>query len=181
MASLSSLLFIVFFDSNIYVLVLGFVSFLILWMGKYLKLFRSIHGIQRKSGGSYLLPISIVITFIVSRQLSNPALFSIPILILAISDPLAAVFGVEFAHRSKNISLLSVQLHKTRIGTGVFFISAFLISYMGLHFYKFPIMDAFALSLLMALSTSLAELVSPKGTDNLTIPLMSLLNIWLFW
>lgn len=180
LASLSSILFVLVFDSISHVIAIGFIAFLILYISKRKKVFKSINGIDRKSAGSYLLPISITLVFIVSHQLSEPILFVLPILTLGISDPLAAIIGVQFAHKSKNIIVLSYDTNKTQIGTLTFLISSFLISYACLYYYDYSIFDIILISFTLAIFNTFTELISPRGIDNITIPIMSLLVLLSF-
>lgn len=66
------------------------------FIGKYRNAFKSIDSVKRKTGGSYLLPVSICILFYFSNTQSNTLIFVLPLLILGISDPLAGTFGMMY-------------------------------------------------------------------------------------
>jgi hypothetical protein len=93
-----------------------FFFFTILFVSKRIKQLKSIHDIERQSMGSYMLPVAIYLTFLVSALLNNSFLFILPILIL---------------------------------------------------------------TLVIAVVSTLAELISWKGTGNLTIPMSVLLMLML--
>ena len=65
-ATLSTITFPFLFNSHWYVLVLALFFFVLLFVSRHGTQLRSIHDIARKSVGSYLLPLSIYITFLIS-------------------------------------------------------------------------------------------------------------------
>jgi phosphatidate cytidylyltransferase len=162
-STLSCLLFPVLFSSPWYVFILMSIAFCILFFGYHAKKFVSINAVNRETYGSFLLPVSIGITYYLSLFFRNQLLFTLPILILAISDSLACVCGKIF--KSKNL-----RPHKTVIGTSVFFLSTFVISNCLLYSQSLELKNAW-IALGISVVTSAVELISSKGSDNLTIPL----------
>ncbi|MEN6445451.1 MAG: phosphatidate cytidylyltransferase, partial [Candidatus Cloacimonas sp.] len=79
-ATLSTITFPYLFTDHWYVLVLALFFFLILFVSRKGTLLRSINDIDRISVGSYLLPISIYLTFLISSKLENEFLYILPIL-----------------------------------------------------------------------------------------------------
>ena len=63
------------FTSHWYILILAIFFFAALFITQHAKQLKSIHDINRKSIGSYLLPLSIYITFLVSFKLDNKFVF----------------------------------------------------------------------------------------------------------
>jgi len=63
-------------------------------------------------------------------------------------------------------------LNKTWLGTGAFLVTSFVISIIALYFHteSFDV-KTFGLALSVALASTLGELISWRGSDNLTIPL----------
>jgi dolichol kinase len=146
------------------VLILVISSFLILYIGNKKSLLNSICSVDRKTCGAYLLPVSIGVTYYISIWwLQNNLFFILPIVILAISDPLAYYFGTVY--KSKRI-----KSGKTAIGTLAFFLSTFIICSLIFWFQSAEIKNI-GIALCISVVVSVIELISPNGTDNLTIPL----------
>jgi dolichol kinase len=169
------------FTSHWYILILALFFFAALYLTQYSKQLNSIHGIGRKSVGSYLLPISIYITFLISFKLENKFVFILPMLILAICDPMAAILGMNIKKNNGKIKLFGIKTDKSFIGSGAFLFTASIISLIALYFHR-NIFDlkTFWLALLIAIAGTLAELISWRGSDNLTIPLSVVLVLVLF-
>ena len=171
-STLSCLLIPVCFTSHRYVLVLGILSFLILYIGYRKQLFSSIDSVNRKTYGSYLLPISFGFVYCVFILLQNKLFFVLPILILGISDPLACVFGKMYKSKI-------VRFNKTAIGSLAFLISTFIISSWVLML-QMDGFQAVGTALGISIITTVVELFSPKGSDNLTIPLSVVGSLLIF-
>ncbi|NLE35669.1 MAG: phosphatidate cytidylyltransferase [Bacteroidales bacterium] len=169
------------FPSHWYVLVLAVLFAAVLFTTRRGKLLKSIHDIDRRSMGSYLLPISVYITFLGADLLDNKILYILPILILAVCDPLAAILGINIKTFNHKISIFGLKLNKTWLGTSAFLSSSFIISLIALFYFRGVFdLKTFWLALLVAVVTMLAELVSWRGSDNLSIPLSALLVLYLF-
>jgi len=173
--SLSTLLCLsvpVFFSSHCYALLFVIGSFFILYIGNKKQLLNSIYFVNRKTYGAYLLPVSIGITFYISQWLQNNLFFILPIVVLAISDPLACYFGQTY--KSKIL-----KSGKTVIGTLTFFLSTLIISSFIL-FHQSAGIKMAGIALGISVTTSGVELMSPNGSDNLTIPLSVIVSLMLF-
>jgi dolichol kinase len=169
------------FPSHWYVLVLAVLFAAVLFITRRGKLLKSIHDIDRRSMGSYLLPISVYVTFLGADLVDNKIMYILPILILAVCDPLAAILGINIKNHNHNIRLCGMQLNKTWLGTGAFLSSSFIISLIALFYFRGVFdLKTFWLALLVAVVTMLAELISWRGSDNLSIPLSALLVLQLF-
>ena len=169
------------FTSHWYVLILAAIFFLVLFITQYSKQLNSIHDIERKSVGSYLLPLSIYTTFLVSSLLENKFVFILPMLILAICDPMAAILGMNIKKYNGRIKIFGRKLNKTWLGSGAFLVSSFVISIIALYFHR-GIFDlkTFWLAMAVAIIGTLSELISWRGSDNLSIPLSVVLMLVLF-
>ncbi|MFW5831735.1 MAG: phosphatidate cytidylyltransferase [Prolixibacteraceae bacterium] len=180
-ATLSTITFPYLFDDHWYVLALSVFFFVVLFLSRHGTNLKSIHDISRKSIGSYLLPVSIYITFLISILIGNKFIFILPMLILAISDPLAGILGINLKNYNHKIKLFGFKTNKTWLGSGSFLVSSFIISIIALYFNRM-VFDAktFWLALSIAVLGTLAEMLSGWGTDNLTIPMSVLLLLVLF-
>ncbi|WP_346854229.1 phosphatidate cytidylyltransferase [uncultured Draconibacterium sp.] len=159
------------FSSHWYVLVLALIFFVALFVTQYSKQLKSIHDIERKSIGSYLLPAAIYITFLISNLLDNKFIYILPMLILGICDPMAAIVGMGMKKNNHQIKLFGVATGKSIFGSGAFLFTSFIISLIALYFHR-GLFDfkTFWLAAFIAIISSLAELISWRGSDNLTIP-----------
>ena len=179
-ATLSSLSFVLIFQSHWYVLFLGLTFFFILYIGKKNNKFKSIDSVERKTGGSYLLPIAIYIMFYISDVFDTTLYFILPILILGISDPLAGIFGTYFKQKTRVIKLGKHLFNKTIIGSTAFFISTFFLTFITLYFFGFSIQNILILAILISLTDTFVEIISSKGIDNITVPLITFLILFLY-
>ena len=169
------------FPSHWYILVLAVLFAVVLFYTRNGKQLKSIHDIERKSIGSYLLPLSIYLTFLFSNLTGNMFIYILPMLILAVCDPMAAILGINIKAHNGRIKLFGKKLNKTRLGSGTFLVSSFIISIIALYFHR-GVFDSktFWLAMLVASGTMFAELISWRGSDNLSIPLSAVLILVLF-
>ena len=163
-SALSVLLFPHVFKDEGYVLAVCATFFVLLLIANRMRLLHSIDEVGRKTGGSYLLAFSVGVIYYISVIQTNGMLFTLPILILAICDPLAGIIG-------KHANSKHLLNGKTIAGSITFLISSLCISL----FYLSAVhhQSVFTLSLMIAFATSITELLSPRGTDNITIPLVA--------
>jgi phytol kinase len=175
-ATLSTITFPYLFDDHWYVLFMAVAFFILLFVSRHRTYLKSIHDIQRISIGSYLLPVSIYLTFLVSHLLENMFLFILPILVLAICDPVAGILGINLQQYNHKIILFGRELQKTWLGSLSFFVSCLVISIIALYFNQEQInLRIFLIAFTVALVSTFAEMLSWKGSDNLLIPMSVLL------
>ena len=127
-ATLSTVTFPYLFTNHLYVLVLAFIFFVLLFISRNGTQLKSIHGIERKSIGSYLLPLSIYLTFLISSLTGNKFMYILPIMVLAICDPVAGILGINLKKNNHEIKIFGINTGKTVLGSGSFFVSCFFIS-----------------------------------------------------
>ena len=179
--TLATIPFPYIFSSHWYVLVLAAIFFAVLFATQYSKQLKSIHDIERKSIGSYLLPFSIYITFLISTLFENKFLYILPMLLLAVCDPMAAILGMSAKKNNGKIKLFGVKTEKTIIGSVAFLVTGFVISIIALYFHRAVFdLKTFWLALLVALTGTLSEIAGWRGSDNLSIPLSVVLMLVLF-
>lgn len=164
------------FNSHWYVLILALVFFAVLFITQKGKLLNSIHDIKRKSIGSYLLPLSIYLTFLAASLYQNKFIYILPMLILAICDPMAAILGMNIKKYNGRIILFGHKFNKTWLGSGAFFAMSLIITIIALYYYRgFFDFKTFWLAIMVATTGTVVELFGWRGSDNLTIPLSILL------
>lgn len=180
-AVLATLPFPYIFPSHWYILALALVFAALLFFTKKGKQLNSIHDVDRKSIGSYLLPLSIYTTFLISYLSGNKFIYILSMLILAICDPLAAILGINIKTFAGNIKVFGITLYKTWLGSGAFLLSSFIISFIALYFHLGAIeFKTLWLALLIAVTSMIAEILSWRGSDNLSVPLSVVLILLIF-
>ncbi|OJV22685.1 MAG: hypothetical protein BGO21_05895 [Dyadobacter sp. 50-39] len=126
----------------------------------------SINAIDRFSYGSILFPVIVYLLFLVYQMAGRGLIiFYLPILILAICDPVAALAGKRFPFGRYRI----MGCGKSATGSLAFFTSALLVTVVAIPALGAPLPGAFP-ALLISLAATAAEGVGVKGMDNFTIP-----------
>jgi phytol kinase len=147
-----------------YALALAVLFFVLLAIANVQKWIPSVDGVDRKTGGSYFLAFGLGATYYISVLFENSTAFTLALLIFAISDPLAGIVGAKW------IKSKTIYGGKTFAGSLSFLLSALIICLLVFYFtYGSPMT---ALALMIALSATVTELISTRGTDNFTVPLV---------
>ena len=168
-AGLVALSFPVLICTHWHLLILAVIFTTLMFVTYKLGLLPSVHRISRPSVGAFLYPVAIYIPFLVFSIKQDSLYFFIPVLIMALCDPLAAWVGTSL-HKSQEGGL-----KKTVAGSAAFAIAAFIISLLlFITASDFSIPAAFVWSICIALITAGAERWSYYGWDNLTIPLAAI-------
>lgn len=175
LAAFGSLIFLLNIFSSWLILAVALFFSVLLAIGKKRDYFKSIDSIHDRSAGSIILPISLIAVWFIADYFNNSLLFVLPVLIVAICDPLAWLAGTYFKHRTKSIVIRGHLLSKTIFGSAVFFISAWIVCFLTLFYFGFTFTAVLFLSLLISAVDTLVELLSPNGLDNLSVPLVTLI------
>ena len=180
-ATIVALTFPLIFKSYEYVLVMGVVFFVVLFIAKTKDLLKSIEDVSRKTYGSVLLPVAISGAFVAANLLNDNKLFIIPILILGVSDSLAGITGVFFGKKLRQVIIYGWKLNKTYLGSVVFFLTALVISLYVLHWFTGLLSPkTLTIAFSVALGAAIVELISSKGLDNITVPLTAIMILLMF-
>lgn len=140
---------------------------------KYIRAFKGnlgtvLYRVKRKSFGEIYFPLSICLLFIFAR--SNTLLFFIPVSILTLADPMAAVIGGRYGRLRYQIT----QGQKSVEGSAAFFLVAFSCTLLPLLLFSaMGRVESVLIAALVGLLVMLAEAVAWEGLDNLFIPLFS--------
>ncbi len=140
---------------------------------KYVRALKSglgavLYSVDRKSFGEVYFPLSVCLLFVLSR--SDALLFSIPILILAFADTVAAVIGVRYGH----LRYETTDGHKSTEGSVAFFAVAFVSVLVPLLLFSATgRVEVLCVSVVLGLLVMMAEAIAWAGLDNLFIPLSS--------
>lgn len=171
LAGIICLLFIQMFSSPWYVLALCLQSAMFLIATNKMGFLDSHHNVNRKTAGSSFFFVGVLIAYLISVWSGESAYFILPILIVTISDPFAAVAGLNFKSGYWTNVLKGQKASKTYIGSYAFFISSSVILFAGLpFFYDLNLMSRLIISITISIIVTLIEAVSSNGFDNLTIP-----------
>ncbi len=149
-------------------------------------LFKSIHGQNRKSWGIFFFPLSFLILLIIIPKTSDWIIF-LSLLILAISDSIAAIFGTLFA--KKYFQLTSDR--KSIIGSILFFIVTFIIILTAsfqlipaaaapIGFTNLSVINLFLAAFTISTILTIVEAISSKGLDNLLVPVFAAFLFYIF-
>ncbi len=157
--------------SHLTVLALCIVFFLIISVTKRYGLLQSVHGVERRSNGGIYFPIAVYVTFIFASYLRQPHYYLITILVLAVSDALAALVGKTYGFKLYRVERETRSVE----GSIFFFLSSFLIVHLGLLLLT-PLgrIESVLVALLIAILMTAFESISLGGADNLFIPLGTL-------
>jgi len=166
---LLALLFPVMLQSHWSVLLLCFSFFILLRLSLKFNFLKSINDIGRKSVGSLAYPVSVYACYLAfcffDRQYFY---FYLPVLILAVSDPLAAIVGKYLTVNKEK----SAKVNKTIPGSAAFFASAYMLTFVLFIVFKNDkeTLSIIMYSALVAFAATVSESFSSKGWDNITIP-----------
>jgi len=158
------------------VLALAGSFFMLLVISKYFKFLNSINAINRPSYGSITYPVAIYLCFIVFKSSGQVLYYYVPLIIFIISDPLAALVGIQTKWRPYTI----YNERKTVGGSLAFLTSAFLLTY-GIVYYNIEAewYEVVFYSLTIACVSTVAEAISYKGLDNLLVPVACIITLYL--
>lgn len=177
---LLTMTFPILLDSVVWVFILCFSFLLILLASQRFNFLKSINDIDRKSHGSALYPIIVVLIFAffdwfqnhpsTCFHWGNVTYFYLPILIMAIADPMAAIVGKNLPYGVYHFR----NQKKTLSGSLAFFFTASLIGFVFI-----DVQHSWLIGLI-ALSSAIVEGLSKNGFDNFSIPLAVAINLLLF-
>lgn len=140
---------------------------------------------------NYCLSIFVIMLFFSFVALAGTNIFYIPIagiLIMIVSDTLASIIGKKYG--KKKIIIKWTNTERTVIGSMTLFITAFILSYFSYLIFGYLIQTSqvtidlfqvFLFSLLTAFIATIVELLSPSTYDDLTVPIITTLIMFLFF
>ncbi len=174
---LISLSFPLFLENHWQVLFLTVSFVTILTLSLLLDLLPSINDVKRITHGSIIFPLVIYLCYFCSHLSGEDMYFYLPIVVLAIGDPIANILGKSFPV----LPYTNFGFTKTVSGSLGFFVTAFICSYLILeHLQYWTLVQNCKLAVMIAVVTTVIESFSHKGYDNLTIPVSTILVIMVF-
>lgn len=173
-----TMLFPPFIQNHWLVLLLCCSFIVILKLSLKFNLLPSINAVERETKGSILYPMIVYGCYFVYIKYGMFIFYYIPILVLAIADPVAALLGKRFPYGKYQ----TFKHTKTLIGSAGFFVAALITClFLTLNLDKRSLEDAFLISLNVAFVCTIAEAITHKGYDNLTIPASALLMLMVYY
>lgn len=173
---LLTLLFPVMLHNQWLVLLLCSSFAIILILSFRFDVLKSVNAIQRESVGSLAYPVAVYGCYLAFIYFDEQRMyFYLPILVLAVCDPVAALTGKKWPwgryYNGKD--------YKTLVGSFLFLLSAWLISSALFYFsgIEWSMLQELSAGFIIALVSSFAEAFSRKGYDNITIPAAVLLGL----
>ena len=123
--------------------------------------------------GTVYFPISLLILVILTFGVINkPEVGAVGILVLGYGDGLAAVVGKAFG-KHKLVDNKSLEGSLTMV------VVSFVVVTLILNLSGYTILTALWVAVVVSIISTVIELYTPKGLDNLTVPLLSSLLIYL--
>lgn len=182
-----TLLFPILLSNHWYVLFLCASFAVILLSSIKFNMLKSINAIDRKSHGSILYPVAVYGCYLVynyyrmktGKSKDDYIYFYLPILTLAICDPIAALVGKKFSYGNFRIG----KETKSLSGSFAFFISSLTLTIPIFLFcgkFESDLSHLILISITIAFCSAIVEGISGIGTDNLTIPACVLATLILF-
>jgi len=163
------------FQSHFSVLIIVSSFTAILYFSKKYHFLQSIHAIPRESKGSIVFPIVIYLCFLAQNLRNDPLYFYLPLLIMFVCDPVAALIGTKFGY----VKFYNGSDHKTLSGSVAFLIVAVLISVLFLdNFRDYTFIKILFIAIGLGLTTAITEALSRNGTDNLFIPIAAVVYMY---
>ena len=165
------------FTTSLQPALLALIFFLINLISYKNKILNSFHSIGRVSYGTIFFPLSFLLIAIPFWD--YPIHITISLMLLAIADPIAAIVGKNI---NRPVSYTILTDKKTVQGSVAMFICSMIIIFiLSKYFFQdwdldFQIVAAISIGL----AVTMAEAISYKGSDNLTIPIIAFLFIELF-
>lgn len=139
-----------------------------------LGLLGGVHGVARGVGGVACYPFAVWLLYVGAFELRDSAtLYLVPVLVLALADAAGALVGVRWGQRRYMASPAHVR---TVEGSAAFFATALACVAIPLAVAgPLPLVAVVASAVIVALLATMVEAVSTHGSDNLWVPLATML------
>ena len=165
------------FNTSLQPALLAFIFFLVNLISYKNNILNSFHSIGRASYGTIFFPLSYLLIAIPFWDYPNH--ITISFMLLAIADPIASIVGGNI---TKPVAYTILTDKKTLQGSAAMFICSIIIIFIisNYFFHDWNLEFQIVAAICIGLAVTLAEAISYKGTDNLTIPITAFLFIELF-
>ena len=171
------------FNSNLQPITLAAIFIIVNAITLESNAFKSMHATERTTYGTVYFPFAFLIMAVFFWE--KPITLILSMVIMALSDTLASIVG-EYEKQPLKFRLWDDE--KSLQGSAAMFLSSTMIIYMGTDFFAWMYGAAFFLPLevliacaaFTGLAATLAEATSSKGSDNLSVPLVTAIAYEIF-
>jgi phytol kinase len=126
-----------------------------------------VHGVERASWGELLFPPAVATVFLLAN--GDSLLYSVPILILALADAVAALIGLYYGQ----VRFATLDGEKSVEGSLAFFLVTFLCVHTALLLFTgVGRAESMMIGVVIGLVVMMSEAIAWRGIDNLVIPLL---------
>ena len=135
-----------------------------------------LHAVSRRSHGEFYFPLGVCVVFLLAGSATVP--YVVSILVVSVADSSAALIGAAYGRHH----FRGARGGKTVEGSAAFFLASFLCVHVPLLLWTDTGgAESLLIGLNLALILMLAEAVARRGTDNLLLPVLTLvlLNVFL--
>lgn len=173
---------IVFFDNVVCASVLPFLFVIINALSYKFELIKQMEreGEEKDGFGTIYYALSLLILSIItfgplvnSKNIYGPVIAFVGVLVMALGDGLAAIIGKKV----KSFEYKVGKTKKTLAGSSTMFFISFIIISVFLAYIKVPLW--FIKSAVISLLVTILEAISIKGLDNITVPILTTLMVFL--
>ncbi len=171
-----------FFVSKLYPALLAGVFIIVNFASIKLGLFKGMN-VDKKNLGTVYYPVSFLVLVLLLWD-TYPYIVSTAMLIMGLADPAAAIAGSSLKNTHK---VSAFGEHKTFEGASAMFIVSAAAALAGILFFRgfpggtaaIPYSSVFNICVAIGIMIAAVELISPRATDNLTVPLSSALLLYI--
>ena len=157
------------FQSHLTVAVLGIFLFGVLLITKSLGVMNSVHSVQRKTAGELYFPLSLGAIFVLSSLTGRMDLYTPSVLALALGDSMAWFVGSRYGKYHYSFFGEKKSLEGS---IGITVVCGVIASVaLILHFASYAFFSFITFGMLTGALLAIVEAMSPRGTDNFTVPL----------
>jgi phytol kinase len=154
-------IFLAQFGNKEVILGFAFCVFIMFVMVRALGVYVHFEGVPRVSYGEMFFALGVVVSIHVAWP--HIVLFQIALLVLGLADPFAAIIGMRYGRKTYRV----FGEKRSYVGSTACFVVS------GIIFLVFNIPVALATG--VAVTVTIVEAVSPKGSDNVFMPLVTVL------
>lgn len=162
-----------FIHNHLVVLALTVSFTLILLISKKLGIFPSIFEVDRTSYGELFFVWTTWLLFLLYQTTNQVVYFYLPFAVVVFADPVAALIG-------QSVPLMKL-LKKSLGGSLAFFIVSLFLTVLFMPADKFENISFWLFAVFYALILTITELISNKGFDNFSLPLVAVILLKLFF
>lgn len=155
------------------IILISIILFLAVLITQKFHILKSIQSVKRVTYGELYYPLGIGLSALLFRE---PAIYAIAVLHMGLADGFAAIVGVSMANKAKKFRYRGAL--KTLEGSLTFALISFTLNMLYWFFFVndtglFVPTSAIIYSISCAAMLAVTEIISPRGSDNVIIPLFA--------